>query len=115
MLTDADIQERVDEWLDRVLPTRGPDPDGGNTLAALADQWVDASDRYGPASSPARGVLLDLVREAWGLPGVTTYLREDGWRVSLGDLRHQIGAYATEIEALLAALADAPVGEATPC
>jgi len=60
------------------------------------------------------GCLLALVRAAWHCPGLTTYLRDDGWRVARGRTAvdaartYQVDASTTEAAALVAALEAAP-------
>lgn len=64
-------------------------------------EQLEAPDLTDPGTL---GCLLALVREALACPGATTYLRDDGWRVSLGGNRYQADAHASEAEALVAAL-----------
>lgn len=112
-----EIVERVASWL-----RQRPAPSA--RMSALCGaferhaQAVLAIGRYrseqGQAEAASReaaalGCLLALVRESLSCPGATTYRRDDGWRVSLGDREpYQRDGSPTEAEALLAALESAP-------
>lgn len=82
-----------------------------NIDGRLVEFWRDADARYGIDSGPARGALLDLVRETWNDPnmyigrfgvGWCSYSPEPGW-VSAAGLYHP-----SELDALVAALEASP-------
>jgi hypothetical protein len=67
--------------------------------------WRDATQRYGVDSGPARGALLDIVREVWADPYASLRYEdagvigaEEGWYFDLSVWG------ATELDALVAAL-----------
>lgn len=108
-----EIIARVDGWLKaNVLRRRG-------AVISLMGAWNCVT--YGGAISGsgdvamATGILLALVREAWGDPGIyAQYRGVDGWWVWESDpakgtlARH----WPSEAEALAAALEAAPAKEA---
>jgi len=64
-MTAAEIQRRVDAW----LASRGPYWTGeSDRRQSLNSQWGIVTAEFGADSDAATGVLLGLVREAWG-PG----------------------------------------------
>ena len=56
------VQERVAAWLHAREATGWLN----STRIRLWALWLDVVEKYGAGSCPAAGVLLDLVREAWG-------------------------------------------------
>ena len=59
--------------------------DGGMRWRELVAEWRECVQLHGPGSASARGVLLDLVREAWG-PGC----RVDTGVFAHGDARVEV-------------------------
>ena len=66
-MTAAEIQQRVDACLDARSAWLGQD----SARWSLASQWQAVSRQFGADSPAALGVLLGLVREAWGDPTLT--------------------------------------------
>lgn len=62
--------------------------------------------------SATKGCLLELVREAWGDPSMTTHMvmrnQSTMWRVGRIGILPTLGEYRTELEALVSALEQAP-------
>jgi hypothetical protein len=120
-----EIVARVDAWIEARVPSGRGDP-----LVWLVNDWrkacalwrhrraKDADDVSGAVASAQaamRGVLLVLVRWAWGIPGLSVASHPSGlfalWRVlAHGEVLHieQRVAWATEDEALVVALEAAP-------
>ena len=77
--------------------------------------WGNADTNIKPDELPdlndpaTLGCLLALAREAWGLVLHTELVCTAMWQVNLGTLWHPVGPYATEGEALVAAILAAPV------
>lgn len=66
-MTGAEIQTRVDAWI-RHRSEAGWFDDADRRF--LRDQWRDVAHRHGADTDAARGVLLGLVREAFGEPSI---------------------------------------------
>lgn len=114
-MTAAEMQQRVDAWLDARSAWLGQD----SARWSLASQWQAVSQQFGADSPAALGVLLGLIRELHGCPSLACG-HEGGW----GDdwntwtvsnppgkgrgcaiISH---GHASEAQALLAALEAAP-------
>ena len=109
-----EIIERVDAWVYANVRTMARESD--KLAFELHYAWRDA--RSCRASSAAlRGVLLDLVRWAWGDPHVRKSVTRNqwvAWRKRLRDDEDEVKVSEgrTEAEALVAALEAAPRREA---
>lgn len=92
------VNRRVDAWLEAHR----------EWIAASADrqklrmQWRACAQWFGAESDPARGVLLGLVRLAWGDP--RAFVGEYDAHAWAAYARGQMWTRGTEAEALLAAL-----------
>ena len=105
--------------LDARLSTRAAfdrEGDGGMRWRSLVAEWRSCVQRFGPGSASARGVLLELVREARRSPSrpargrvLCAWRRASGWWV-VGDNGACLSGVAgdTEIEVLTVALESAP-------
>lgn len=106
-MTAAEIQQRIDAWLDARSAWLGQD----DARWSLASQWQAVSRQFGADSPAALGVLLGLVRAAWKATVSAVDMKHqylDHWRVTHGGLSNTCGHGGTEVEALLAALEAAP-------
>ena len=102
-MSPALIHGSVDHWLAQ-----------REACGELVDAWHKVAAEYGAGHPVALGVLLALVRKAWGHQGI--YARESssgGWGVYVrrfagGPDLTGVFRRATEAEALVAALEAAP-------
>jgi hypothetical protein len=69
-----------------------------------AHVWRDAAQRYGVDSGPARGALLDLVREVWSDGAVSVGLTNSEWWQARNRHQELVAWGHTELDALIAAL-----------
>lgn len=111
----------LESWrLSRELPLGGWDAQGGEWEYQQLAHHPKLPDLSDPATL---GCLLALVREAWGNPRLVAIYCEaanpgqsEGWAVQVADNRLPVAGedYATEAEALVAALEAAPTTRPTP-
>jgi hypothetical protein len=105
-----EIVRRVDAWL-----ARRPGSALSRRWSALASTWADQQISALPEDAEASaaamgGVLLALVREAWGHPHTNACRTSDGryWGVRCPGFGGHMGTGNTEAEALVEALEAAP-------
>jgi hypothetical protein len=69
-----------------------------------AHVWRDVAQRYEVDSGPARGALLDLVREVWSDGAVSVGLTNSEWWQARNRHQELVAWGHTELDALIAAL-----------
>lgn len=123
-----EIVARVDAWISANVSPQAPD--AGPLACALVVAWADASTRWrvyasvgadefvmAALAASMRGLLLALVREAWGEPYLWAGVVDDGenfedddlaWSVDGPEQGLDLDFETTEDEALATALEAAP-------